>query len=186
MDHNQPEQDNLKKRILQKIESDDVTMHSGAYFATRTAAAVVVSFAVLLLTIFICNFIVFSIRIAGHNPFARSDATELALFLKFFPWPFLLLDIALMVLLRQLLKHFRFGYLLPAVYVFLILIAATISVSLFLDEGIHLNDRLLEHAHRHELPQPLNVWYESVPSPNPTYLPMAPMGEREIIFYRSF
>lgn len=176
MDHNTTEQDNLKERILQKIESDDVTMHSGAYFALRTAAAVVLSVGVLLVTIFICNFILFSIRIAGHNPLVHSDLSELGLFLKSFPWTFLFLDIGLMIVLQQSLKHFRFGYLLPAVYVFLILIACAISISLFLDDGIHVNDRLLEHAHRHELPEPINGWYEGAPRPSPlrSDLPLQP------------
>jgi hypothetical protein len=169
MEANQEQQPNaLKERILDKIESGDVAMHSDAYFALKTAGLIAAAIGVLVITIFICNFIFFSMRINHHIQLLTSGATGWSVLLRIFPWWLLLFDVALMVYLQQMLKGFRFGYQIPVAYIFLILIALAIAVSLLLDDGIDVNDRLLEHAHRHELPPGLNQLYEGAPHPMPS------------------
>ena len=76
--------DKLQEKILNKIRQGDVVMRPRLYFTLRAVALVFVALAVLVLSIFICNFIFFTIRLNGHESLLARPG-GLLLFLRFFP-----------------------------------------------------------------------------------------------------
>src|SRR4051812_23632551 len=94
--------DSLRDSILSRIKTEQIAMRPRLYFTLQLAAVAVVALSTLLCTIFIFNFIVFSIRINGHDAFLQFGARGLSNFLLFFPWVILVLDIALVALLEWL------------------------------------------------------------------------------------
>jgi len=151
---------NLKDSILQKIKENEVRMKPKAYFTARMIALAAVALLILVLTVFIFNFIFFSMRVSHHMSLMRSGGHGFLLFLALFPWTLLLADVALIALLENLLRRFRFAYRHPALYIFLILLAVGISAGLVLDRHTPLNDHFLRRADEHGLPGPMNQFYE--------------------------
>ncbi len=151
MEHNHTEKKNMRDRILEKIESRELSMRPKIYFTLKIAALVVVALATLIISIFIFNFILFSIRINSHDSLLSFGPRGITTFIFFFPWWLLLFDIALVALLEWLVRSFRFGYRVPILYLLLGILALTTLTALALDRGTDLNDRLLVRADHHEL-----------------------------------
>jgi hypothetical protein len=164
MEHNEH---NLKDNILNKIRMDELTMRPKIYFTLQVAALVILTLAVLVVSVFIFNFLLFSIRVSGHLSFLGFGWEGLFVFLHFFPWGFLLLDVALIAILESLLRRFRFGYKVPVLYLLGGLLCLTVLAALLVDRGTGFNDMLLMHADRHELPGPFGEFYEHARIPLP-------------------
>src|SRR5690348_1082993 len=115
MEHN--EQDNMKQDIMNRIKSGELDMRPRIYFMLKLAALIVLMVATLVVSIFILTFILFSIRINSQDVLLGFGSRGLTTFLRFFPWGLLFIDIALIFLSQHLLRQFRFGYRIPALYV---------------------------------------------------------------------
>lgn len=142
----------MRERILEKIDSQELSMRPKIYFTLKVAALVLVALAVLAISIFIFNFILFSVRINSHDSLLGFGPRGIEAFLLFFPWVWLAFDIALISLLEWLLRGFRFGYKIPVLYLLLFIFVITTFTALAIDRGTDVNDRLLRRADRHELP----------------------------------
>jgi hypothetical protein len=162
MESNQP----LQQKILDTIRERKIVMRPRVYFMLKAAGTVAVAAAVLVLSVFICNFIFFTIRINGHESLLARPG-GLFLFLRFFPWELLAIDIALVILLEVLLKEFKFGYKSPVLYLGLVVLAVVISAGFVIDRATDLNDRALERADHHGLPPPFGEMYEYAHRPLP-------------------
>ncbi|HEV7449094.1 MAG TPA: hypothetical protein VGP13_00955 [Candidatus Paceibacterota bacterium] len=163
--------DNLQDTILQKIRDGKLTMRPRFYFTLKAAALVLVALGVLVVSIFLCNFIFFIIRINGHESLLARPG-GIFLFLRFFPWGLLVIDAALIVLLEVLLKSFRFGYKSPIVYTTIAVLAVVIPLGFAIDRATDINDRVLERADHHGLPPPFGELYEHAHRPLPAeFLP---------------
>ena len=149
----------MKDAILGKIASGKVKMHPRSYFMLRVAALVVVSVAILLITIFLFNFLLFSIRINSTDSYLFFGPRGWGAFFLFFPWEFFAADLVLVAILLVLMRQFKFGYKSPILYVVLLLIGLTVAAGAFLDSTTDLNDRFLNAADDHRLPGPVNVFY---------------------------
>ncbi len=160
MEHNNEKQ-NMKDTILGKISSGTVKMHPRYYFMLRIAALVLVSIAILLITVFICNFLLFSIRINSTDSYLFFGPRGWGAFFSFFPWDLFAIDVVLVGVLLLLMRQFKFGYKSPILYVVLLLIAFTIAAGAFIDGTTDLNDRFLRAADNHHLPGPANMFYVS-------------------------
>ena len=134
-------------------------MHSKKYFVLRVIALAALVVLVVGISASICNFIFFSIRL-NHpgSPFAGGPH-GFGLFLEFFPWGLLLLDIIFIMLLEWLLRKFRFAYMTPSVYLLLGLLLIVVAIGFGLDRGTSINDRMLHQADMHHLPPPINDFY---------------------------
>ncbi len=141
-------------------------MRPRLYFTLRAVALVFVALAVLVLSIFICNFIFFTIRLNGHESLLARPG-GLLLFLRFFPWELVVVDAALIFLLERMLKSFRFAYQKPTLYLALALVTAVLSAGFVLDRGTPFNDRILMRADRGGLPPPFTQIYEGSRRPLP-------------------
>jgi hypothetical protein len=127
-------------------------MRPRLYFSLKVAALVVVALAVLVITIFILNFILFSVRLNHEDELLGFGPQGIFTFLRFFPWPLLIADIGLVFLLEALVRQFRLGYKMPALYLLLALLGLTGVAAAALDRGTPLNDRLYEHRFDARLP----------------------------------
>ncbi|MDB5266833.1 MAG: hypothetical protein JWN89_648 [Parcubacteria group bacterium] len=157
---------NLKDSILDKINSRELSMRPRVYFTLKVAATVLTAGAVLLASIFIFNFIFFSLRINHHDALLGFGPRGFRAFLGFFPWALFFLDIGLLILLHFLLKHFKFAYKIPSLYLISALLLASFAVGLGLDRT-PLNDHFLRRSDEHGLPGPFNGFYEHARSPHP-------------------
>lgn len=151
------EQKNLKDKVLGTIQSGEVTMRPRLYFSLQVAGLALLSFAVLVISVFIFNFILFSLRINHQDMLLGVGPRGWIPFLQFFPWPWLAIDIGLILILESLLRNFRLGYRVPALYLLGVLLFFTVAVAAVIDRGTPINDRLFER--RHELPSPVGEFY---------------------------
>lgn len=149
--------DNLKEKILADIRSGQVQMRPRLYFVLQVAALCMLAFVVLVISVFIITFILFSIRINRADTLLGFGPQGWGAFIHFFPWDLLLIDIALIALLQALLRTFRFGNKIPALYLLVGLLAATLVAGLVIDRGTPFNDTMME---RHAgLPPPFGDLY---------------------------
>jgi len=153
----------LKEKLLQDIKEGKVAMTPRVYFTVRFAALVATALSILVVTIFIVNFISFSVRISMSDSLLGFGPRGFSAFLWHFPWPFLLADIGLIILLQHLLRHFSFGYRIPVLYVVGALIAFAAIFGIVMDRATPLNDML--HERREKLPPGARGMYEGVRPP---------------------
>ncbi len=156
----------LKEKILKKIREGEVVMRPKYHFTLRAAALVLVALAVLVVSVFICNVLFFVLRLNGHESLLGRPG-GLLLFLRFFPWELLALDVALILLLEWMLARFKFAYQKPTLYLALALVVVVISAGFALDRGTLFNDRVLMRADRGGLPPPFIQIYEGSRRPLP-------------------
>lgn len=152
--------DNLKEKILQEIRSGQVQMRPRFHFILQVAALALLAFVVLVISVFIFNFIIFSIRINHVDTLLGFGPRGWGAFVHFFPWDWLLVDILLIAVLEWLLRTFRFGTKIPALYLLAGLLAVTLVAGAAIDRGTPFNDDLRQmHA---GLPPPLRDLYGHV------------------------
>jgi hypothetical protein len=149
----------LQQKILEKIRSGEVSMRPRAYFMLKMALLALVAAAIVLVSVFILNFILFSIRASSQDALLGFGPRGLVAFLAFFPWPLLILDGLLIAGAQWLLREFKFGYKLPVVYVIAGLLVATVAAAFVLDRGTGLNDALLDRYDHDELHGPFGDLY---------------------------
>lgn len=149
----------MKDAILRKINAQEFSMRPRIFFTAKLVALVVVATAVLLISVFIVNFILFSIRINSHATLLGFGLRGIEAFLLFFPWALFVLDIALIASLQWMLHWFRFGYKTPALYLLSGLVLLTLGAGFVIDEGTPVNDQFLREADEHRLPSPFGDFY---------------------------
>jgi hypothetical protein len=161
MTNNEPREDNFKERILKNIETEDIKVYSKTHFILRVILLIAVAMVTLIISVFLFNYVFFSLRISSHDLLLRFGPQGIVPFLEFFPWPFLFIDIALIVILEWLLRKFRFGYRSPILYLLFGLLIITVSAGYFIDRETGFNDVLLRQADHDYLPSPFGELYES-------------------------
>jgi hypothetical protein len=164
----------IKDSVLEKIQTEHTPMHSQGYFALRIVALIVVAIAVLIFSVALCNFILFSLRINGPFSLLALGLPGLLLFIQIFPWTLLVLDILLIILLEWLLRKFPFGYRSPILYMLAGIVLVILAFGFLIDRGTHVNDDLLRRADQHGLPPPVRVFIESERQPDPRLHPQVP------------
>lgn len=147
----------LKTAVFERIRNERVHMRSRAYFIARVAGLVLLSIAALVVTIFLLNFILFSIRLNRQDLLLGAGPSGWAAFVWFFPWGWLALDVLLALALQWLLRTFRWGWRIPALYLFGGLAALSVVLGFAIDRGTMVNDDLFEM--RQQLPAPLGAIY---------------------------
>jgi hypothetical protein len=151
MENNRP-QEHIADAILRRIREGELTQRPRLYFALHVAAAVVVSLIVLVLSVFIFNFILFSIRINSHDSLLGFGPRGFETFIYIFPWVLFFVDIALIFALEALVRRFRFAYKIPVLYLLAAIFFATLAMAFVIDSGTNVDDRMLSRADRNELP----------------------------------
>ncbi len=157
----------LKERLLQKIHAREISMRPKLYFTLQIAALAFVALCVLVLSIFIFNFLLFTIRINSHDVLLGFGPRGFGAFLRFFPWERLVLDVALVVVLQWMLRAFKFGYKTPVMYLLLGLLGASAMLGFVVDRDTPFNDTLLREADEHLLPGVFGDFYGHARRPPP-------------------
>lgn len=156
-EHNQDK--NIKDEILRKIEAHELSMRPKVYFTLKVVVFTLLAFAVLVVTVFIFNFILFFFRLNSLAMLPGFGARGFIAFIRFFPWEFLLLDILLIFALQWVVRKFRFGYKTPTLYVLGGLVVVTALCGFIIDRGTYFNDFLLHRADEQRLPMPFGKMY---------------------------
>jgi hypothetical protein len=157
----------MRDSLLKKIEAHEVSMRPKIYYSLQVAALVLLALAVLVVSIFVFNYILFTIRISNQDSFLGFGPRGIWAFIYLFPWWLLLVDVTLVYLLERVLRQFKFGYRSPVLYLLLGLFVVTGSTAFALDRGTTFNDRILIHAEHHGLPPPFGMVYTYVRHPLP-------------------
>lgn len=162
------ETNTTKDQVLASIREKKIGMLPRWRFVAATGGVMILAGAIVAVSFMLITFILFSLRLNGHESLLSFGGRGISLFLMLFPWPLLILDIALIAVLHRLLQRFRFAYRTPTLYLFVLLVLGVATVGAVLDRGTPLNDRLLERADRDELPRPFGELYEGfrVPAPH--------------------
>lgn len=166
----------IKDRILRSIRKGEVSMHARPYFALKLAALVVVLALALIVSILMFSFIFFIVRVNIGDAFSQGNG--LLMFVRFFPWHLLILEVMLLVIAEAMIRSFKFGYRSPMLYLALGLLAAVIALGLFIDRDTHFNDDMFDRAHHHRLPPPFNDLYEHAHRDD--LFPPAPTSTQEL------
>jgi hypothetical protein len=167
MEHN--EQKSIKNAILEKIGSSELHMHSKYYFYLRIVALVAVSAATFLVSIFILNFILFSIRINSDEQFLFMGPIGWGAFVQFFPWHLLALDVVLVGALLWLLRQFKFGYRSPLLFLLLGIFFFTLGAGFVVDRTTGINEHFLREAEGRRLAPPFGDAYRGVRHERPGF-----------------
>ncbi|OHA17884.1 MAG: hypothetical protein A3H57_04430 [Candidatus Taylorbacteria bacterium RIFCSPLOWO2_02_FULL_43_11] len=144
--------DKLKEKILGKILSGNVSMKPKMVFSLRLAALIIVALLVTIVSIFLFNFILFSIRINSQDILLGFGQRGFVAFLAFFPWHLLFIDLMLVAVLELLLRQFRLGYKTPVVYLMLGLIVVSFSIGAYVDRVGGVNERFFMRNGQPHLP----------------------------------
>ena len=126
MENNEPM--NMKERLLGEIRSQRLSMRPRLYFTLHLAALVATAVLAFAITVFLFNFIFFSVRLNAHDTLLGFGAPGLQLFLGLFPWWLFALDVALIAALESLSRRFRFGWKVPGLYLLAGIFFITASV----------------------------------------------------------
>jgi len=159
---NSSDQQNLKEKVIHEIKDGNAIMRPKYMFTLKAIALLVTAFFTLLVSILIFNFIFFSLRIGHHMEFLHQGPPGFILFLRFFPWPLLLIDIGLIVLLQFLLRQFKMGYRLPTLYLIAIILCSTVVVGAIIDRGTRFNDHMMRRMEGRHLPPPFQKFEQRV------------------------
>ena len=157
----------LRTAVLERIARGDVRMHSRLYFALQLAIVILLGMLILGISVFLANFISFSMRIAGHDALLGFGARGVKTFLAIFPWGWLTADIILIALGSFLIRRFPFGYRRPVLFVAGGLLILALGFGVALDRATPLNEHLLRGADDDRLVPPFNTLYQGVHTPPP-------------------
>ena len=106
----------IREKVTAQIQSGVVTMHSPFHFALRSIALFASLLGATLVSTLILNFILFTIHFNNHHQLLGFGTNGWIAFLKFFPWPLLIIDLVFIGLVVHLVRSFRVGYKIPILY----------------------------------------------------------------------
>ena len=167
MEHSPEHENGARENVLTKIREKRVSMRPKLFFVLEGLLAGFVILVILAVTVALVSFILFGLRLNGHESLLGFGPRGVGSFLLLFPWPLLVLDALLVVFLERLLRRFKFGYRSPILYLLLGLCAVAVASGLLLDRGTNLNDELLRRADHGGLPSPFGELYEHMRTPAP-------------------
>lgn len=150
----------IQKKVLERIRSGKVRVRPRAYFVLRLASIIAVALAVLVISVFVVSFVIFSIHESGEQFLLGFGGRGILTFLRLFPWFILFFDVGLIILLGWLIQEFRFAYRVSLASVLAgIVIVSTLLGSLVAVTPFHSD--LLERADHEALPL-LGGLYKSI------------------------
>lgn len=150
----------LQNEVLEQIRKGQVPMRPKLHFVLQLAAIVALSVVVLALAVFVLSFIIFSVHESGEQFLLGFGQRGIVTFVMLFPWGTFVVLLAALVLLRWLVRHFRFGYRIPSLRA-LGLLAIVAGGLGFVLLRTPLHPYLLGQADRDSLPV-IGAWYERI------------------------
>ena len=162
---NENENNNIKSLVLEKIQTGKISMRPRFYFMLKVVSLVFVSVLTLLTSSLLVSFIIFSLVSSGKLFLFGFGFRGFLIFFLLFPWPLLLIEIALILLLEWLIKKFKFGYRTSlSRLVFVILLMSIVMSVLIIITPLH--DGLQHRAEKRSLPF-VGDYYRGIRRPAP-------------------
>ena len=157
----------IKEGVLKAITDHKVMMRSSTFFRVEYALILLVSLLVLCVTIGLAGFILFALRVNGHEALLSFGPRGIQAFLLVFPWPLFVLDLLLLIILQALMRRFAFGYRRPIFLVLAILFIGGGISALLLDRETSVHDRLMQESQHGGVPPPFANFYGNARGPAP-------------------
>ncbi len=151
-------EEKIQETVLEKIRCNEITMRPKFYHFMKVVVFILVTFLILVISVFIFSFILFSIRASSQLFLLGFGLRGIVVFFVLFPWFLCILDIVLICVLELLLRHFRFGYRRSAIYLLGGILVVMISLG-FLLERVRFHEGLLDISEHHRLLFPLGEMY---------------------------
>lgn len=139
------------QKVLEKIKSGKVQMHSRLYFVLKAVFLVLGTVLVFGLAIFLASFILFILRLNGLHFLAGFGMPGLGIFFGAFPWVLAGLTLIFVLVLEIFSERFCFVYRRPLLYS----VAGIVIVVLaggYLIARTEMHSRLWERAEMENLP----------------------------------
>jgi hypothetical protein len=149
----------LKKKIVDKIKSGEVTMRPKAYFVLKIFGLLALSILILITSALLFSFVLFTLRVSGRLFLLGLGWKGLSVFFGLFPWKTLIIEFGLLFILERLLRKFTFGYRHTTVYLVSVTMLLIIAAGFLLD-ATPIHPILFKAAREHRLPPPVNRFYE--------------------------
>lgn len=144
-------QKNIKNEVLQKILAGEVCMKPKARFIWRLVLLILIVILTLVISTILISYTLFSLYVSGYLSLLGFGSKGIYEFILNFPWLLMSADAILIIFLDYLLKHFRFGYNNPVLYLFV----GTLFITGLLGSIINLtsfHNNLLRRAEQKNLP----------------------------------
>lgn len=141
----------IQEAVLEKIRSGAIHKRPRAYFILRLVAVVLVALLLLATVALVVSFIVFSVHESDEQFLLGFGTQGILVFLKLFPWIYAIFAVALALLLEWLLQGFKFGYRMPLLNIFLVIVVSSVASGILLSVT-PLHTMLLRNADRDTLP----------------------------------
>ena len=156
-------QKNLRKNILNKINKGDLKMKPKIYFTARTLIIwTIISVTVVTMAFFV-SFSIFSIRESSRLFLLGFGSMGVWTFFVTFPWFLLVLEIILLIVVDILLKHFKFAYKTPFIYLILSTAIFVMFISIFIS-STPIHETLYQEVIEQRLPA-LDIIYKDAKQP---------------------
>lgn len=152
------------EEVLEKIRTGEVRMKPRLYFTCKIVLLVLVTFITLITSAFLISYMIFSLSIGGRMILLGFGWKGVQIFLITFPWALLLAELILLYILELLVKHFRFGYRSPVVYIIGGLFSLSIISGIFIN-ATPIHGFLMERAYQKQLPPVFGGMYDHVRRP---------------------
>lgn len=156
--------EDIKNFVLKKIHLGEIHKQPRVYFVAQITLVIVVVVLTLVVSVFAVSFALFSIHESGELFLLGFGIRGFLTFLSLFPWLTLVIAALLVFLLEWLLRHFKFSYRRPILYVFFTAICL-IFVGGLLIFMTPLHTILLDKADKNELPI-FGEMYENIRMPH--------------------
>lgn len=148
---NNTTQKNIKDEVLHKIIAGEICMKPKARFVWKLALLILIVILALVISIILISYTLFSLYVSGYLFLLGFGSKGIYEFVLNFPWLLMSADAVLIIFLDYLLKHFRFGYNNPVLYLFV----GTFFITGLLGSIINLtsfHNNLLRRAEQKNLP----------------------------------
>ncbi len=163
--NNMENNDNIKQSVLEKIKDGEINMRPKMHFTFKVIALIAVSVVVLVTSSIIVSFMYFTLRISGHDFLLGFGLLGIERFLMLFPWLLLIIDVCFIIMLEMLLKHFKFGYRSPIIYLSLGILLVVLAGGFIIDRT-RVHNFFMERAEANQLPV-FGAIYEHLKHPQP-------------------
>lgn len=143
---------NTIAEVLERIKAKKISVHSKTFFRLRLLAFTILLLAICFVSVLLCSFIMFTIRMSGQSNFIAFGSQGVLLFFALFPWILFLLDVLLIGLLGILMRHTSFGYKIPGMYIVGMFLAIIGISGYIVDAKTSFHNNMLFMADKKQLP----------------------------------
>jgi hypothetical protein len=151
MNNQEEKNNNIEKKVSEKIKSGDIKMKSRAYFVLRTILLAVIIVILALFIIYLISFIIFSLHASGVWFLPSFGFHSIGVLFGSLPWLLVVLSIVLILALEIFAERLSFVYHRPVVYSLIFIIVAVVLASILVGMT-SFHSSLFENSRDHNLP----------------------------------